>query len=238
MLKHLAVSLLCLAAFAAHAADPKPGIVGSDDRTITNDPRFRAVGRLNLSGTGFCTATLIKPDVVLTAAHCLTYNRTGKPVPPDRLHFVAGWRNGRYVAHRKARAVKAHAGYARATSPQERVATDIALVVLESPIPANVITPIPLDTETGSVRLTVPLTHVSYSRDRAGLPSVESGCVVREVKGRLLFTDCDANFGGSGAPILRERDGRFHVLGVVSGVVELNGLRRVAAVRTTAESKE
>lgn len=217
---------------SALAADPKPGIVGSDDRTVTADPRFAAVGRLNLSGTGFCTATLIRPNVVVTAAHCLTYKRTGKPIPPDRLHFVAGWRKGKYAAHRRGRATRIHAEYKGAASPGQRMASDIALIVLDKPIPASVIAPIPLDRGTGSVRMTVPLTHVSYARDRAHLPSVETGCVVRKVVGRMLLTDCDANFGGSGAPVLRERDGALHVLGVVSGVVEVNGLRRVAAVRT------
>ncbi|MBZ0122412.1 MAG: trypsin-like serine protease, partial [Roseovarius sp.] len=32
---------------------------------------WEAVGRLDIGGRGFCTGTLIAPDLVLTAAHCL-----------------------------------------------------------------------------------------------------------------------------------------------------------------------
>ena len=85
--------------------------------------------------------------------------------------------------------------------------------------------------------MVVPLTHVSYSRDRPHLPNVENGCVVRKVVGRMLFTDCDSNFGGSGAPVLRERAGKLSVLGVVSGVIEQNGLRRVVAVGAYMEEQ-
>ena len=42
---------------------------------------YRGVGRLNIAGTRFCTATLIAPAVVLTAAHCLFHPRTGARVP-------------------------------------------------------------------------------------------------------------------------------------------------------------
>lgn len=211
----------------AQGVDPKPGIVGSDDRTITADARFTAVGRLNLSGKGFCTATLISPQVVVTAAHCTYYRRTGKPIPPDRIHFAAGWRQGKPIAHRIARHVRRHPAY----DESKPMAADIAMIVLDSPINDPRITPIPIDRSTDQLRMVVPLTHVSYSRDRAHLPSVERGCVVRSVRARLLLTDCDANFGGSGAPILRETETGFAVLGVVSGVVEQNGLRRVVAVR-------
>ena len=37
-----------------------------------------AVGRLTLDGgQGFCTASLIAPDIILTAAHCLYDEKTG-----------------------------------------------------------------------------------------------------------------------------------------------------------------
>jgi len=223
--------VLAMLSGSASATDPNPGIVGSDDRTITSDGRFTAVGRLNLSGKGFCTATLISAQIVMTAAHCTFYPRTGKPVPPDRIHFGAGWWKGKPLAHRLGKHIRRHPKYAATKS----LAADIALIVLERPITHPKITPIPIDRAQGNVRLSVPLTHVSYSKDRPHLPSIESGCVVRAEDGRVLYTDCDSNFGGSGAPILRETEGGFRVLGIISGVVERNGLRRVAAVRAHSE---
>ncbi len=230
MIKHWIISLsIACAGFSsvAFAQDPKPGIVGSDDRKITSDARFAAVGRLNLSGKGFCTATLIAPQVVMTAAHCTFYPSTGKPVPPDRIHFAAGWRKGKPLAHRVAKHVRRHPDY----GDTKTMMTDIALIILKEPINDQRINPIPVDKSTDRVRMVVPLTHVSYARDRPHLPSIETGCVVRSVQARLLLTDCDSNFGGSGAPMLRAGKDGFSVLGIVSGVIEHKGLRRVAAVR-------
>lgn len=206
--------------------------VGSDDRVIASDPRFRAVGRLNVAGRGFCTATLIAPALVLTAAHCVFDARTGRAVAPEDLHFVAGFRKGRYIAHRRGRAVSVHDGFVPGEKTLRAMGHDIALVVLAEPVDARRVRPIPLDRTTASLRFTVPLTVVSYARDRAYLPSVERGCVVRKAEGRLLHTDCDTNFGGSGAPALTERDGALRVLGLVSGVARARGgLQRTIVVR-------
>ena len=71
--------LLLLASLSAHAAQPEnltPGIVGADDRKRVEEsgPPWDAIGQINISGyrrMSRCTGTLIAPDMVITAAHCV-----------------------------------------------------------------------------------------------------------------------------------------------------------------------
>jgi hypothetical protein len=53
---------------------------------------WQAIGRLNRAGyksRRMCTATLVAPDLVLSAAHCVVRSG-GEPIPPGELRFVAG----------------------------------------------------------------------------------------------------------------------------------------------------
>ena len=70
---------------------------------------LRAVGRVNAAGFSrrmMCSGTLIAPDRVLTAAHCVV--RGDRPVRLEDLHFVAGWARGEAVAHRRVTEVIVH----------------------------------------------------------------------------------------------------------------------------------
>ena len=58
------------------------------------------MGRLNVAGTRFCTATLISETVIVTAAHCLFHPRTRAEVPLGEFRFVAGLRMGKSAAVR------------------------------------------------------------------------------------------------------------------------------------------
>lgn len=204
-----------------------PGVVGQDNRAIAADrPELRAVGRLNHGG-GFCTATLIAPDRVMTAGHCLFYARTGRPVPAQRIHFLAGYRQGRAVAHRIGRRVVLHWSY-RPPRPRglSEMAADVAIVLLDRPILG--VAPIPLAGPTGALDR---LISISYARDRAELPSIERGCRTLARRGPLLFTDCDVNFGGSGGPLLLDTPDGLRVAAIVSGAVRAGAGVRSVGVR-------
>ena len=203
--RRLAAALM-LVAGAAAAQAPERRMLDADEAAA-----YRGVGRLNVAGRRFCTATLIAPDVIVTAAHCLYHPATHARVPEDEMTFVAGLRLGEKAAVRKVvRAVTqpdfAFAGIADAAG----VRADLAVLALARPVPGAAAAAFPTadwDADAG------PLAVVSYSRDRAQAPSIED-CPVEVTFGGVAALDCAATYGVSGAPVLQ--DGR--VVGVVSAM--------------------
>ena len=91
------IMMLAGAGAAATAEDLRPGIIGEDDRTILEDqgPPWDAVGQVNIGGfrtSGQCTGTLVAPDRVVTAAHCIVSPATGRVFPLGDIHFLAAVR--------------------------------------------------------------------------------------------------------------------------------------------------
>lgn len=186
---------------------------------------WKAVGRLNF-GRGFCSAALVAPDLVATAAHCLFVKRTGAEVVADRIHFVAGYRMRRFAGHEKAAAVMLHPEYAFSRNPRRSdVESDLALVKLRAPM--EDIAPLGLSR---SLRRGDEVAIVSYGRDRPEIASIQSPCGVLSRSGSIAVLDCDATYGVSGAPVLRRVGDEWRVAGVVSAMAQHDGRKVVLAV--------
>lgn len=187
-----------------------------------NDARgWEAVGRLDIDGKGFCTGTLIAPDLVLTAAHCMFDKASGRPVNETRIEFLAGLRGGRPEAARYVRSAVVHPFYAHTgEATTDMVRYDVALLQLERPIRSSRVVPFEVST---SLRRGTEIGVVSYAEDRADAPSLQEICNVIGQQNDVLIMDCDVNFGSSGAPIFRTENGVPRLVSVVSAMAEVNG---------------
>lgn len=189
----------------------------SDLRRLNNGVQadgWEAVGRLELNGLGFCTATLIAPDLVLTAAHCLYDKRTGKRLKAEQIEFRAGWRNGRAEAYRDVRRAIQHPDYVfSAGQGAARVTNDLALLQLYHPIRNTRVVPFETVSQLGRG---AEVGVVSYAQDRSEAPSFQRLCSVLGEQRGIYVMSCDVNFGSSGAPVFTFEGGRARIVSVVS----------------------
>ncbi len=186
---------------------------------------WEAVGRLNIGNSGMCTGALISPTVVLTAAHCMYDQRTGKTVNPRSITFLAGWRNGSAAATRTVRRAVAHPDYNFSDAHGRiNVTNDVAILELMSPIRLSNVEP--FDTAPRP-RKGAAVGVVSYAHDRSETPALQELCHVLARQRGTLVLSCDVDFGSSGAPIFAEVDGEPRIVSVVSAKAQIHG-RRVA----------
>ena len=177
---------------------------------------WRAVGRIDLGrGRGSCSGTLIAPDLVLTAAHCLYQPGTDKLFKPEDIVFHAGLRQGRAVASRRVKAAAPHEKFAPIDDLTAlNVRHDVGLLRLAEPIPSHEIPSFKL--HRGRVE-PGPVSVVSYGRGRNETQSHQKECQITERLDEILFFDCEAVPGTSGAPVFSHQNGRGQILAVVSG---------------------
>src|SRR3954451_13279771 len=60
---------------------------------------WSSVGKIYNSARSSCTGSVIAPDKVLTAAHCLFNRATSRFLQTDALHFLLGYKGGEYRSH-------------------------------------------------------------------------------------------------------------------------------------------
>lgn len=205
--------LVAGAAAAQEATPPERRMLEAEEAAA-----FRAVGRLNVAGTWFCTATLVERDVIVTAAHCLYNPLTGARIRDSELRFVAGYRLGEMAALRRVTDTLTDPGFDFATrATYAGVGADLAVALLQRPVP-RAVTPVP--TAPGPEG-PAPLGIVSYAQDRREAPSIEAPCGIVEATGPVVALDCAVTYGASGSPIFQGEGEARRLVGVVSAMGRL-----------------
>lgn len=208
-----------LPATAALAQDSRLQTLATQDASRG----WQAVGRLNIGAHAFCTATLVAPDKVLTAAHCLFDRITGERVHESEMAFLAGWRTGRAEATRGIRATAIEAGFHAAQGETlDRVASDLALLQLDQPIRLPSVRPFDVDSTPPEQGAAVAV--VSYARARSEAPSLQDRCVVLDQRrDGVMVLSCAIDFGASGAPVFTVADGQTRIVSVLSAMASSSG---------------
>jgi protease YdgD len=161
---------------------------------------WAAIGKLYNETGSSCSGVAIAADKILTAAHCLFNFRSQRFIPADALHFLLGYRSGRYTVHARVASYEIGPGFDPLQYDRTSDA-DWAILTITKNLPAQ-ITPLRLsrNVEPSGTKATI----AGYPQDRAFAMTADSNCELREEidDGRLFLHTCRGVGGYSGAPIL------------------------------------
>ena len=226
----IVVTALAFLTFGSRA-DEKPGGRGDIPAALpgvsAHDPRvrvdldampWRAVGKLQAASINLralCTATLVGPSTIVTAAHCTFNDRVRRYFSPGALHFLIGYTGSRYAGHAIGTAIKISDGYDPGR-PKETVGSDWALVSLDKSLGSeDRVLPIVSDLPEDGANVMLG----GYQQDHPLLLMADTRCRIDgrfiDPSGRLLLRhNCAGTQGVSGAPLLIDRGGRWQVAAI------------------------
>ena len=200
-------------------------------REAVDEQRYpwSSIGKLYNETGGSCSGVVISQNRILTAAHCLFNYRTRRFIPAEALHFLVGYRTGRYSAHARIVRYEIGAGFDPLRYDQTSGA-DWAVLTVTERLPAE-IEPLRLSRTPAPSGTKAVL--AGYPQDRAFAMTADRNCELREniSAGRFLLHTCRSTKGYSGAPILVRTGGnKVQVAGIQIATLQSDGTAKMIAV--------
>jgi V8-like Glu-specific endopeptidase len=188
----------------------------------------QAVGLLELPD-GYCTASVVAPDVILTAAHCL-FNSADKEIRAKR--FRAAYANGTAVAEAGIRDqfVSPDFDEARIFASDGMEGHDWAFLRLDRPVGDK--TGILAIKGLGTEELEKMIDAKQYQVVRLGYGSskmltLQTGCSLAHVWNDNTYAHlCRIEPGDSGSPVLLVENGSYSIIGIDEAIIDIRDVKR------------
>lgn len=212
------------------AADIQALFFGKDERARVENPThspWDAIGQLETASGNLCTATLIAPNLALTAGHCLLTPPGGTPDKATTLRFVSRegiWRyeihgiEGKVASSLRRRLKPDNGGW---VIPPSAAPWDFGVIVLK--YGPSGITPIPLFQGNRSA-LTAAIkaqdrevTQSGYPEDHLSTLYQHTNCLITGwAQTTVLSHQCDTLPGDSGSPLLLKTEAGWVLIAIQS----------------------
>ncbi|WP_373974251.1 trypsin-like serine protease [Chitinibacter sp. SCUT-21] len=188
---------------------------GHDDRINIPAPYaapYNAIGRLEVKSGGTCTATLIAPDLAITAAHC--FLMTPRKIDAGRW-FMAGFHDGKYQARYQVTGQVFHPKFRQGLRYEgddvyiEPSAAPYDIAVMKLKLKDGQ-APEPMPFFQGSrkqlmqtiLRAEQQINQGGFAEDHDTILSAHLGCTLTQLRRNgTIFHRCDTLSGDSGSPI-------------------------------------
>jgi protease YdgD len=193
-------------------------------RVNVEEVPWNSVGKLQAVAGSLrktCTAVLVRPQTVLTSAHCIFNGRTRSYFLPSSVHFVAGLQGGRMASAATGSRLTTAPSF-DPVNPIKTVGSDWALVELAVAVDGAV-GPLPLNAGLPRIGATIMMGGYAILNPNVMTADLECkviGYGIDDHGGRLVFHDCANQRGVSGAPLLLKSDQGWSVVGVNAGKID------------------
>jgi len=188
----------------------------SDYIVMTPDkiPGWEAVGRVTFARTGApqtCTGTLVTPNKVVTAAHCVSLQFGKAETAAQHLIFQAGKSGVSVVEVMRVARISYHPDYAPGSGLQNIIPSDLAVLHLEASM--EHVTPMLIAAPPEGNETVSYLGHRANGRNP---PRLTEDCSQQMLSTRVLELGCQAISGNSGAGVIWQHDGMKRLVAVIS----------------------